>query len=106
MRWGDFRRSDNVEDRTGGAPEGGGGGLPFGGGMRLSGGALIVIVIVGMLFGINPFEMLGMLTGDGGSVQAPPTQSAPPTQPVPPGYGPQSGATTGRASESPTVDVN
>ena len=22
MRWGDFRRSDNVEDRTGGMPEG------------------------------------------------------------------------------------
>ena len=107
MRWGDYRRSDNVEDRTGGIPEGsgGGGGLPFGG-MRLGGGAMIILVIVGMLFGINPFEMLGMLTGDGGSVQAPPTQSAPPTQPVPPGYGPQSGATTGRASESPTVDVN
>ena len=31
MRWGDYRRSDNVEDRTGNAPEGGGGGLPFGG---------------------------------------------------------------------------
>ena len=62
MRWGDYRRSENVEDRTGNAPEGGGGGLPFGG-MRLGGGALIIVVIVGMLFGINPFEMLGMLGG-------------------------------------------
>jgi predicted metalloprotease len=31
MRWGDFRRSQNVEDRTGNAPEGAGGGMPFGG---------------------------------------------------------------------------
>ena len=30
MRWGDFRRSDNVEDRTGGMPEGSGGGGGFG----------------------------------------------------------------------------
>ena len=73
MRWGDYRRSENVEDRTGNLPEGGGGGLPFGG-MRLGGGALIILVIVGMLFGINPFEMLGMLGGgDGGSIQVPPT---------------------------------
>ena len=66
MRWGDFRRSDNVEDRTGGLPEGsgGGGGMGFGG-MRLGGGAMIILVIVGMLFGINPFEMLGMMGGDG-----------------------------------------
>jgi predicted metalloprotease len=90
MRWGDFRRSDNVEDRTGGLPEGsggGGGGGGFGfGGMRLGGGAMIILVIVGMLFGINPFEMLGMLGGDGGPVQAPPQQTAPP------GYGPQTKA--------------
>ena len=33
MRWGDFRRSDNVEDRgEGGAP---GGGFPLGGGIKL-----------------------------------------------------------------------
>ena len=85
MRWGDFRRSDNVEDRTGGAPEGsgGGGGLPFGG-MRIGGGALILIVIVGWLFGINPIEMLGLL---GGGTGGPATQSAP-------GYGPQSGTGT------------
>ncbi|MGE5090493.1 MAG: neutral zinc metallopeptidase [Candidatus Levyibacteriota bacterium] len=85
MRWGDFRRSDNVEDRTGGMPEGsgggGGGGLPFGG-MRLGGGALIVIVIVGWLLGINPIEMLGLLSGGGG--EPPATQSAP-------GDGPQGG---------------
>jgi len=98
MRWGDFRRSQNVEDRTGNAPESAGGGMPFGG-MRLGGGALIILVIVGMLFGINPFEMLGMMTGDG-SMQAPPQQSAPPAQ-APPGYGPQTGA-----SAPSSADVN
>ena len=104
MRWGDFRRSENVEDRTGGLPEGtsggGGGGLPFGG-MRLGGGAIIILVIVGMLFGINPFEMLGMLGGgDGGVVQSPPPQTAPP------GYGPQSGAGTPQTSASSPAAVN
>src|SRR5690349_6576642 len=81
MRWGDYRRSDNVEDRTGEGPVGGGGGFPIGG-LHIGGGALIILVIVGMLFGINPFEMLGMLGGDGGVVQQTP-------QTAPPGYGPQ-----------------
>ena len=85
MRWGDFRRSENVEDRTGGAPEGSGGGLPFGGGLHIGGGALIILVIVGMLFGINPLEMLGLISGNDGTVQ----QAPPGNQP---GYGPQTGA--------------
>jgi predicted metalloprotease len=93
MRWGDFRRSENVEDRTGGAPEGGGGGLPFGG-LHIGGGALIILVIVGMLFGINPLEMLGLLSGNDGTVQ-----QAPPANP-PPGYGTQAGA------PSTAADVN
>jgi predicted metalloprotease len=104
MRWGDFRRSDNVEDRTGNAPEGGGGGLPFGG-MHIGGGALVILVIVGMLFGINPFELLGMLGGgDGGSVQVPPSQQAPPSQTAPQGYGPQPRASTSPAPPG-TADV-
>ena len=103
MRWGDFRRSDNVEDRTGNMPEGGGGGVPFGG-MRIGGGALVILVIVGMLFGINPFEMLGMLGGDGGNIQAPPSQS-PPSQSAPPGYGPQTNIAPGSPQGS-KADVN
>ena len=75
MRWGDYRRSDNVEDRTEG---GGGGGMPFGG-LHIGGGALIILVIVGMLFGINPLEMLGLLGGGTETVQQAPS-----------GYGPQS----------------
>jgi len=54
MRWGDMRRSDNVEDVTGGQPSGGG--VPFGGGMKLGGGAMILIVIVSLLFGVNPLD--------------------------------------------------
>ena len=91
MRWGDFRRSENVEDRTGGAPEGSGGGFPLGG-LHIGGGALIILVIVGMLFGINPLEMLGLLGGGGGTVEQ--QQSAPQ-------YGPQS---NGPASS--TAEVN
>ena len=90
MRWGDFRRSDNVEDRTSESPGGGlpGGGFPIGGGgMRLGGGALVVIVIASLIFGVNPLEMIGMM--EGGGPVAPPRQSQP-TQP-PPGYGPQYG---------------
>ena len=85
MRWGDYRRSDNVEDRTEGAPEGsgGGGGFPLGG-LHIGGGALIILVIVGMLFGINPLDMLGLLSGGGGSVQQ--------QQTAPPGYAPPSGS--------------
>jgi uncharacterized protein len=85
MRWGDFRRSENVEDRTEGMPEGTGGGSPIGG-LHIGGGALIILVIVGMLFGINPLEMLGLLSGDNGAVQQAPTTA-------PPGYGPQAGTT-------------
>ena len=71
MRWGDFRRSDNVEERG----DAGGGGFPLGG-MHIGIGGLIVAVVVGLLFGINPLEMLGLLSG-GQSVQAPaPTSPA------------------------------
>src|SRR6185295_2339906 len=74
MRWGDMRPSDNVEDRTGMGS--GGGGFPLGGGMRLGGGAIIIIVIVSLLFGVNPLQILGMMEGSG-PVVAPPPQSVP-----------------------------
>ncbi len=86
MRWGDFRRSDNVEDRTGGEPSGGG--FPVGGGMKLGGGAVVVIVIASLLFGVNPLEMLGMIEGGGGPPMQSSTQGPPQSAPAP-GYGPQ-----------------
>ena len=67
MRWGDFRRSDNVEDRTGVDR---GGGSARGGGIKLGGGALVVIVIASLIFGVNPLEMIGAL--ESGGPMAPP----------------------------------
>ncbi len=89
MRWGDFRRSDNVEDRTEGGS--GGGGFPVGGGIKLGGGALVVIVIASLIFGVNPLEMIGMIEGGG-----PATPPIPQSQ-APPGYGPQYAPTPGQA---------
>jgi predicted metalloprotease len=76
MRWEDMRRSDNVEESSGGPPIG------FGGtGFRLGGGAIIVIVVVSLLFGKNPLDVLALLTGGGGpAVQ---TQSVTPAVPAP-----------------------
>jgi len=76
MRWGDMRESENVEDRTG-MP---GGGFPLGGGMKLGLGSIIIILIGSLVFGINPLEMLGVISGG--------PETAPPQQPSP-GYGPQ-----------------
>jgi predicted metalloprotease len=85
MRWGDMRPSENVEESSGG------GGFPLGGGMRLGGGAIILIVIVSLIFGINPLSLLGMLEGGG-----PVTTSPPQTQSVP--------STNTQAAANPTTD--
>jgi predicted metalloprotease len=74
MKWRDRRRSENVEDRRGqrlgtGARVGGIGGL-----------GLLVVVVVGMLLGVDPMELL----------QGVPTASLPPSADVgvPPGSAP------------------
>ena len=76
MRWGDMRRSDNIEDRE---AAGGGGRMPLGGGLKLGGGAMILIVIVSLLFGVNPMEFLGMMDGAGPAVAPAPVPQAAPT---------------------------
>ena len=92
MRWGDMRRSENVEDR-GGMVGGGGGGFPLGGGgMRIGGGTLIVLVILALIFGINPLEFLGMA---GPEVTAPAPAPAPAPQSSPPSA-PGQGTSAGR----------
>ena len=70
------RESSNVEDMRGqgggggfGFP-GGGGGLNFGGGKMGCGGIAIVIVLA-LVFGVNPLSVLG---GGGGGGGAPPAQ--------------------------------
>ncbi len=69
MRYDDFRRSDDIEDRrddSGGGLGGGGLGLPIGGGGGLGIGTLIVLGLLGYAFGIDPRILIGgaqILTG-------------------------------------------
>src|SRR5712664_3145795 len=60
MRYDDFRRSDDIEDRRddGGAMGGGGIGLPIGGG-GLGIGTVIVLGLISYAFGIDPRILLG-----------------------------------------------
>jgi len=72
MRWGDFRQSDNVEDRRGdgGGGFGGGGGRIPGGRGGLGIGGLIIVGIIAWATGINPAVLIGgaeILLGDGSS---------------------------------------
>ncbi|MBN8939468.1 MAG: neutral zinc metallopeptidase [Rhizobiales bacterium] len=65
MRYDDFRRSENVEDRRGGG--GGGGGIP-GGPAGLGIGGMIVIGLISYVTGINPAILIGgydAVTGGG-----------------------------------------
>jgi predicted metalloprotease len=60
MRYDDFRRSDDIEDRRGDDGGGGGGGfgIPMGGG-GLGIGTIIVLGLVGYAFGIDPRILIG-----------------------------------------------
>src|SRR4051812_44822001 len=73
MRWEGNRESSNVEDARGS----GGGGFGIGGG-GLGIGAVILAIVGGAIFGINPLTILSMLSGGGG---APVQQQAPPHAP-------------------------
>jgi predicted metalloprotease len=61
MRWEGNEQSENVEDRRG---EGGGGfgGLPIGG-RSVGLGTVVVALIAGWIFGINPLTLLGLMSG-------------------------------------------
>jgi len=69
MRWREGRQSENVEDRRGMSR----GGMAIGGGL---GG--IVILVIALLLGADPRQLLEQLPSDG---QAPATQSSRPTNP-------------------------
>ncbi|WP_257166003.1 neutral zinc metallopeptidase [Bradyrhizobium sp. SRS-191] len=60
MRYDDFRRSDDIDDRRddGGGGMGGGMGLPIGGG-GLGIGTIIVLGLIGYAFGIDPRILIG-----------------------------------------------
>jgi len=71
MRWEGDRQSDNVEDRRGG----GGGGFGFGG-KSIGIGTLVIALVGGWIFGINPVTILSLLSGGAPSQQV--SQQRPP----------------------------
>jgi predicted metalloprotease len=76
MRWDDFRRSGNVEDRRGS----GGGGFGRAGGVGI--GTVLVLGLLGWALGIDPRILIGgaeILTGGGPGYQAPTQQPSAPT---------------------------
>ena len=71
MKWEDERRSDNVEDLRGAS---------FGGGMKLAGGGigLVIIVVIAMLMGVDPSQLLQQLpTSNAVAPSSGPVQSSP-----------------------------
>ncbi len=70
MKWSDLRRSSNVEDNRGG-----GGGVPGGVGGASIGG-IIIAVVAGLIFGVNPLEILSLMQG-GDVAPAPQRQGQP-----------------------------
>ena len=80
MKWEGNRESDNVEDRRNSSGNGGG----FGGGGLLGGrsigiGTIVVALIGGWIFGINPMTILSLLSGGSppAQVQQAPAQRPP-----------------------------
>ena len=68
MKWERARKSRNVEDRRGRGMAAKGGGLSL--------GAVAIVVIIGLVMGKNPMEMLGMISQMSGST-APTSTSSP-----------------------------
>lgn len=66
MKWRNARESSNVEI---------GSGRTGGGGLKMGLGGIVIVLIIGLITGKNPLEMLGMLAQM--NSQAPATQSAP-----------------------------
>jgi predicted metalloprotease len=75
MRWEGNRESSNVEDHRGGG--GGGGGFGLGAG-SVGIGTIVIALVGGALFGINPLTILSMLSGGPAPVQQQAPAQAPP----------------------------
>jgi len=91
MKWQRARQSQNVEDRRGGGWRGeGNGGWRAGGRLPVRGGGLgigglIAVVLIGWVLGINPVDMLGLLSQPPGSVPGASTPASIPGEPPDPG---------------------
>ena len=65
MKWEGNRESDNVEDARNSS--GGGGGFSFGGGRGIGIGSIVIALVGGWIFGINPLTLLGVIGGVSGA---------------------------------------
>ena len=74
MRWEGNRESSNVEDARDAGGGGGGGGFGLGG-RTIGIGTIVIALVGGAIFGVNPLTILGMLSGGGGP--APQEQQVP-----------------------------
>ena len=73
MKWEGNRTSDNVEDRRNG-----GAGRPVFGGRGIGVGTIVIALLGGWIFGINPLTILGLLSGgQPAQVQQAPAQRPP-----------------------------
>ncbi len=77
MRMDGQEESSNVEDARGSSGRGGGGGFRIGGG-GVGLGTIVIALIAGWIFGINPMTLIGMFGGMGGET----AQVAPAPGPV------------------------
>ncbi len=66
MLWKKARRSDNVVDARDSDGGGGRGGMRIGGGKGLSLGAVAIIVVIGLMTGQDPMQILGQLANQAG----------------------------------------
>ena len=67
MRWRTGRRSRNIEDRRGARSFPTGGRPRIGRRGGLSGGVILIIIVIGLITGQNPLQLLGMISGGGQS---------------------------------------
>ncbi len=67
MKWEGNRESDNVEDRRGESGGGGGGML---GGRSIGVGTIVIALVGGWIFGVNPLTILDQISGGGGGSPA------------------------------------
>jgi len=83
MKWEGNRQSDNVEDRRNDGSDGSGR-RPMIGGRGIGVGTIVIALVAGWVFGINPLTVLGMLSGGdpGQTSSAPAAQPAGPREPA------------------------
>jgi predicted metalloprotease len=78
VKWENRGQSRNVTDNRGRGPRGGGGSLAGMGSLGI--GGILIVVVIGLILGINPLQLLAMITG-GGAITQNQTQTQPQAAP-------------------------